>query len=344
MLARPSLLSLAAPLLTAPLLAAPAFAQGKAPAPEVEAPAPSGWGVQPALPVAGEVGANASYLSYYKLPATKFPIYLGEDKGGESYTRQAASFPSPRTDRWPLVQGTYYRPRHLRPGERVPAAVIVHHLGGEMGIYEYVGMYMAANGVAAYVIQLPNYGDRREPNSKQGFLRQPPLVAFRTFQQAALDVIRAGDFLRAQPEVDPDRVGLMGLSLGAFVASVARGVDPRLGRSVILLGGGDLINMVDLIPGAKDKVKEAGVDLSVVANFVRAVDPVTFADRVATDDVIMLNAEQDEIVPREATMSLWRAFGKPKLRWINTGHYGIVLHLPTVLNMALDHFKGRSYY
>ena len=45
-----------------------------------------------------------------------------------------ARFPSPLSERWPEVQGIYYAPVGLRAGARVPAAVVVHHLGGSFEI------------------------------------------------------------------------------------------------------------------------------------------------------------------------------------------------------------------
>ena len=245
-------------------------------------------------------------------------------------------------ERWPTVQATYYRPRGASAAQPVPAAVIVHHLGGSIEPEAYIGKHLATHGVAALFVRLPNYGDRREPETKQGFLRFGPEVAFGGFRQGVLDVIRAADVLRSMPEVDPNRVGAVGVSLGAFVTAVARGVDPRLRRTVLVLGGGDLARMFRELPEGAEVLAEYGVDPASLPVLLAPVDPLTFADRVSPADVLMLNARNDEIVPVDAAESLWRALGKPEIRWFNCGHYGVVLHLPRILNLALDHLRGRS--
>ena len=59
-----------------------------------------------------------------------------------------------------------------------------------------------------------------------------------------MDVRRAADFLRSRPEVDPSRVGVTGISLGAIVGSTTAGVDGRFAKAVLTIGGGDLARIL----------------------------------------------------------------------------------------------------
>ena len=59
----------------------------------------------------------------------------------------------------------------------------------------------------------------------------------RIFVDDVVAVRRAIDLLRARPEVDPNRIGLVGWSLGARVGAVTAGADPRL-KAVVLMSGG----------------------------------------------------------------------------------------------------------
>lgn len=311
-----------------------------APAP---APAPALFGAHPALPVGPVEPGLAADLASYRLPATRFPIHLGAERRARSFVAREARFPSPLTERWGEVHGTYYAPARLREGQRVPAAVVVHHLGGSFEAEQYLAQHLAQNGVAAFAISLPNYGERREPGTRQGFLQEKdPVGSFAGFRQAALDVIRASDFLRAMPEVDPERVGAVGVSLGAIVTALARGVDTRLGRTVLVIGGADVGRLLAESPEAKELLKKADgiVRPEDLEQALRPVDPLTFASRVRTDDVLMLNARRDEVIPEGCTISLWEALGRPRLRWFNCGHYGIALHLMSVMNESLDHLRG----
>lgn len=319
------------------VLAAPALAQ-PAPAPAE----PTLWGLAPALPT-GADAADAS-LKDYRVPEERFAIHLTPEKTSRRYRSYAARFPSPVKSRWAEIHGTYFQPVNLEPGQRVPAAVVVHHLGGSFEAEMFLAQHLAQNGVAAFYISLPNYGKRREPNSREGFLSEKdPLGAFAGFRQAALDVIRATDFLRSLPEVDPTRVGAAGVSLGAVVTALAKGVDARLGKTVLIIGGGDLPRLLTESPEAQEllaKLENLGPPEQLRAMLVpilKQVDPLTFAHRVRTDDVLMLNARRDEVIPEGCTLALWERMGRPRIRWFDCGHYGAVLHILTIMTTIQQH-------
>lgn len=334
------------------LAAAPAFGQAL-PAPGPGAPSTKAAlteGSHPALPVSpGFADARAQKaLEAYKLPAQTFPIKLGPAKQDKRYTEREVSFPSAVTTRWPTITGTYFAPKKATRKTPVPGVVVVHHLGGGFQAEEMLARHLANNGLAAYTISLPNYGKRREKGTRQGFLRTEPLTALKGFQQAVQDVIRAGDFLRSRPEVIHSRVGLVGISLGAFVSSVARGVDPRFRRTVLILGGGNLTSMIEEIPQASKVLKKVtgggSIDAlkAMIKPFITPVDPVTFARRVLPQDVLMFNALKDEIVPVSSAKALWRALGKPEIHWYDTDHLGLTAHLLEVIGKTTKHLKGRS--
>jgi len=325
--ALPALALLAA--LTAPGLADP-------PAPDTSR-APDLLGAHPALPVDPRGPAE---LEQYRLPAAEFPIHLGPVERHRRYVGRSAVFPSPVDERWGEVHGVLYLPVGERAG--LPAAVVVHHLGGSFEAEAYLAQHLAQNGVASFAISLPNYGRRREPGTSQGFLREEdPVGSFMGFRQAALDVIRAADFLRALPETDAEQVGAVGVSLGAVVVGLARGVDTRLGRTLLVIGGGDVKRLLEESPEVQGMLEGAPIDVPDLEAALRPVDPLTFAARVRPDDVLMINARRDEVIPEGCTLSLWRAYGRPPIRWLNCGHYGVVLHIFGLMNAALDHMRGR---
>jgi hypothetical protein len=86
-------------------------------------------------------------------------------------------------------------------------------------------------------------------------------------------------------------------------------------------------------------IREMNVTPEELKQAFDLVDPNTFAHRLRADDVLMLNAEQDEIFPRESTEGLWRKAGYPRIKWYNTTHKGVVAHLGDVMNETLDHLR-----
>ncbi|RJP81353.1 MAG: hypothetical protein C4524_02250, partial [Candidatus Zixiibacteriota bacterium] len=75
---------------------------------------------------------------------------------------------------------------------------------------------------------------RHIPSGRQGLLD-------------GVEAIRlAIDYLQGHPGVDPQRIVLLGVSLGAFYAVDAGGVDRRPAAVMAFMGGGDIQSLVDL--------------------------------------------------------------------------------------------------
>ena len=70
------------------------------------------------------------------------------------------------------------------------------------------------------------FGDRDLPDTQQWFYH------------AVADVIRANSLLRSFPEINPEKIGLTGISWGGTVASTVAGVDSRFAFVVPVYGGG----------------------------------------------------------------------------------------------------------
>ena len=69
--------------------------------------------------------------------------------------------------------------------------------------------------------------------------------------------------------------------------------------------------------------------------------PLTFAPRIESGRCLMINAKQDEVIPRQCTDALWQAAGQPTLLWVPSGHYSAAWFLPTIRRTAVDFLKGK---
>jgi dienelactone hydrolase len=132
------------------------------------------------------------------------------------------------------------------------------------------------------------------------------------------------DWLMTLPEVDPARVELVGVSLGAPFACIAGALDPRFTRVWVLHGGGDVPAMLDA--GLRRKVGFAPARWLVargawIAIGGDALAPERWIGRIAPRPVIVGGAEDDERVPRACTELLFAAAGEPReLFWTGGGH------------------------
>src|SRR5206468_3012767 len=72
------------------------------------------------------------------------------------------------------------------------------------------------------------------------------------------------------------------------------------------------------------------------------VEPLNFAKRIDPKSCLMINAGQDEVIPKTATRELWKAVGSPTLLWMPTGHYSCVLFLPNAQQKVADFLLGQD--
>jgi dienelactone hydrolase len=165
-------------------------------------------------------------------------------------------------------------------------------------------------------------------------------------QQGVLDIHRAKDWLRSRPEVDPKRVSVVGISLGALAAATAAGVDPDYHRIALVLGGGDIAGILTSgLPGLKrtrDACLKKAANADELRERIRVIEPLTFAYRIPRDAVLMVNARQDDHIPVACTEKLWRALGQPAIHWYDTTHIGAAIHLFDIADILSAFLGGQA--
>jgi len=87
-------------------------------------------------------------------------------------------------------------------------------------------------------------------------------------------------------------------------------VDERVKVPVIALAGGGL----NLMFGLDALAEETSIYFSII-------DPINFVEKIAPRPLLMLNAENDEVVPPITTKMLYNKAGEPKeIIWYPTKH------------------------
>ena len=231
------------------------------------------------------------------------------------------------------VHCEYYCPKGKGP---FPAVIVLHILGGDFPLSRLFADNLAQHGVAALFLKMPYYGPRRSPQSRRRMISDRPRETVEGMTQAVLDVRRATAWLAARNEVDHNRLGIMGISLGGITSALAATAEPRLRNVCLLLAGGDVAE-VTWTSRETRKLREqfvaAGGTKEELVRWLKKVDPVSYADQIRNSGrrILMVNATDDEVVPRHCTMALWRSFGKPPIEWYSGGHYSVARHLLSIL-------------
>jgi len=120
------------------------------------------------------------------------------------------------------------------PGEtpslqRFPAVIALHGSGGGHASMAAPASLLAEQGFAVYVL---HYFDRTGTTEIDGLQ-----TIFRHFPAWMKTLWDAVSFVARQPQVEAERIGLLGFSLGAYLALSAAAIDSRIQAVVEYFGG-----------------------------------------------------------------------------------------------------------
>jgi dienelactone hydrolase len=184
---------------------------------------------------------------------------------------------------------------------------------------------------------LPYHMQRQPPGERGGSRFTDPDVdkIVQVANQSASDVSTVVTWLSRQPSVDPHRIGVVGISLGAIVAHLAMGKDERLSAGVAVLGGGNLADLRQSSIVFKVRNGQRASRLSPAeAARLRSVDPMQYAQRNRPRKVLMIQAARDLLMPPRDAEALWNALGRPPIRWVDNDHFGLSLTPRQVFRLA----------
>ncbi len=200
-------------------------------------------------------------------------------------------------------------------GERYPAAIL---LGGYKTGRKAVDIPAQTGNLVLLSIEYPYSGPER-PRGLD-WVRY-----FGTMRRAILDtpaaVLLAAQYLYARRDVDPDRVTVIGVSLGVPFSVAAAATDKRIAGAALLHGGGDIATMAYYAfadRGPTWIMHSLAWGLSWVA---APLEPTRYAGDVAPRPVLMVNAADDEFIPRSSVLELYGALRQPKrIVWLESSH------------------------
>jgi pimeloyl-ACP methyl ester carboxylesterase len=184
----------------------------------------------------------------------------------------------------------------------VPATLLLHGFGSSKErMSDTIGEALLLRGVAALSVDLPLHGARGNPRDLR---LANPVELLDSWRRAVHEARLALDFLAGHERVDAMRLGLVGYSLGSFLANIVASETPTV-RALVLAASGDL---PDGLP---------------FESLVRAVlDPLRVVRRVVGRPLLMINGRFDRTVRPPQAERLFAAASEPKMmRWYGGGHW-----------------------
>jgi hypothetical protein len=122
------------------------------------------------------------------------------------------------------------------------------------------------------------------------------------------DILRAGDLLRAQPEIDPDRIAFIGESMGGRFVIIAGAIDKDAKGVIAISTGGYGFNDAALWNYDRDEVL-----------FLKSIDPDNYADKISPRKLVIFHFTDDKVVPLKSGENIYNTAKEPKEMYILNG-------------------------
>jgi len=268
-----------------------------------------------------------------------FPVEVELVRKKKGYVIKKVTFPSalPAPGENNTVRGYYYQ---MAKEERSPVIVILPVAGGNYFFSRKMAKFLVGQGMNCLMLER---GERLL--NSEGDLE----TVRRRLIKTVIDARRSIDWLISQKEINPERIGITGASLGAVLSSLVAETDPRVKSSVFILGGGNLARLFSesrekTIRSFRKKVmeKEKLTEeqfFQLVSQKLEDVDPLTYARRLSPETVLMINTVNDLIVPRSCTLEFRSRMGEPELIWLPFTHTSSFFAFKYARGKTLEHFR-----
>jgi dienelactone hydrolase len=197
----------------------------------------------------------------------------------------------------------------------LPVIILLHGKGDRKTVdYIEIGNdIFFKNGYAVIRIDVSNHGDRIENDFDFDLTGDTRYWTRDIITQTVFDLRRTVDFIETRKELDATKIGFLGISLGGITGTVFCGVDKRVKVPVIVLAGGKL----NLMFGKKALSADT-------KDFLSIIEPNNYVKQISPRPLLMLNAENDDIIPPLMSKLLYKKAKSPKeLIWYPAKHHTI---------------------
>ena len=278
-------------------------------------------------------------VSPFNYAKEDFPVEVKLVRRKKGYVIKRVTFSSalPAPGENNTVRCYYYQ---AEKEERSPVIVILPIAGGNYFFSKKMAKFLVRRGMNCLRLErvvrlLDSEGDLE--------------IVRRRFIKTIIDAKRSIDWLVSQKEIDPQRIGVTGASLGAFLSSLVAETDPRIKSSVFILGGGDLTRLFSqsrektIRSFRKRVMKKEGLTeeefSQLVSQKLEDIDPLTYVGRLSPETVLMINTVNDVVVPRDCTLEFWSSVGEPELIWLPFTHTGSFFAFRYARGKTFQHFQ-----
>lgn len=225
------------------------------------------------------------------------------EEGGD-YTKKKISYKS----RDITIYSLLWLPKSA---EKVPAVVIVPGAEVLKEHREDLAKKLVRMGFSAMVLDQRTFGETggivpsiREDIESFNNNKEPVQHRF------IYDVLRAGDVLRSQPEIDPEKIALIGESMGGRFVIIAGAIDKDIKGIIAISTGGYGFDDANLWNYQKDEV-----------TFLKSLDPDNYVKMISPRKFVSIHSTGDTVVPLKNGVATFKAARLPKRMYTLNGTF-----------------------
>lgn len=232
----------------------------------------------------------------------------------------------------------------LYEGNKKNGLVFVHGLGSRN--FEYLKYYpenLSKQDITTIMLVLPYHKDRQPDNEKISFLSGTANKIEHRFYQSVSDTLACVDFLE---KIGIENIHIMGFSFGGMISTIAKALDNRLKKGILVVTGGNFEYITwksvatkvlrvryedeescspercNLLHQNFDEVVERTNSLEDLYSLPSCFryDPSLFAKKLNPEEILMFTAIFDPFIPTKSSTDLWEKINRPKKYKLPSGH------------------------
>jgi len=219
--------------------------------------------------------------------------------------------------------------RH-EPGHARGSVIVLH--GFAMGWPAIDAFAMSAShwfalGFDVVLLTLPDHGPRRAPGavfSGQSFTVPHAVQLAAAVQRTIHEIFELKRWLRAQ---DGNPIGLVGMSLGGYLASLCAGLSDDFDFLIPLVPPACMGDLAWRVYRDTGHHRAHSDDILTERNMRAAFylhSPLAHPRRIAKERILIAAGAGDRIVPPEHPTALWEHWERPAIHWFRGAHTSMV--------------------
>lgn len=217
----------------------------------------------------------------------------------------------------------YYKSLKKSP-EKKPLVLIFSGIGGITVLERYISYYLTKKGISTLVYSLNSLNSLGKIESIR------PYFASKIFSGLSLL-----DFAASQPDINPQKIATIGVSLGGYQALYLTALDLRVKSGVLVVSGASLpkamayTSLPEIKKLREKHMKALGLDPKNKAKYIKTIEKQlpfkveTITCRRNYKEYYLFQSQKDTVVPFFLQKELSKILGYPKTKISrHVGHKG----------------------